>query len=43
MDIQLASLSQAYPGRKLIVNHSGLIHPAKAYLKKIKYFNVLLA
>jgi len=42
MDIQLASTySQACSGRKLFVNHSRLIHTAKSYLKKNKYFNAL--
>ncbi len=41
MDIQLASLFQACSGRKLILDHSRLIHPAKAHLKEIKYFNAL--
>ena len=43
MDIQLTSTqSQACSGRKLFVNHSRLIHTAKSYLKKNKYFNALL-
>ena len=42
MDIQLTSTqSQACSGRKLFVNHSRLIHTAKSYLKKNKYFNAL--
>lgn len=41
MDIQLTSLSQGCSDRKLFVNHSRLIHTAKSYLKKIKYFNIL--
>lgn len=41
MEIQPASLPQAFSGTKLFVNHSRLIHTAKSYLKKIKYFNAL--
>lgn len=41
MDIQLASLSQAFSGKKLIVNHSRLMRTVKSILIKSKYFNVL--